>query len=291
MVYDGAAMDTRPRSTAAVPRRLRLAHGVAMPALGLGTWPLGDGEAERTVAAALAAGYRLVDTAEAYGNERGVGRGLRAGGVDRDQVFVTTKLDREHHGREAVKRACAASARRLGIERLDLLLIHWPCPDQDRYVDAWRGMVDLLEAGDVRAIGVSNFKPAHLERLVAETGVVPHVNQVQLNPRVPRAAERALHSRYEVVTVSWSPIGKGGDLLAEPAIAEIAERHGRTPAQVVLRWHLQLGLVPIPKTATPHRLRENLAVFDFALDEAEMAALDTLDRGGEGAVDSDLFGH
>lgn len=277
--------------TAGPAPTVRLAHGLVMPALGLGTWPLGDGEAERTVAAALAAGYRLIDTAEAYGNERGVGRGIRASGVDRGKVFVATKLNREHHGREAVKRAAAASARRLGLDRLDLLLIHWPCPDQDRYVDAWRGMADLLAAGEVRAIGVSNFKPAHLECLVAETGVVPHVNQVQLNPRVPRAAERAAHAEHGVATVSWSPIGKGGDLLREPAIVEIAGRHGRTPAQVVLRWHLQLGLVPIPKTARRERLAENLAVFDFALADEEMAAIGGLDRGGEGAVDSDLFGH
>jgi 2,5-diketo-D-gluconate reductase A len=268
-----------------------LANGVAMPALGLGTWPLDNLEAEATVAAAIAAGYRLIDTAENYGNERGVGRAVRASGVGRDELFVTSKFDGRWHSVEGVRKAFARSARRLGLERIDLFLIHWPLPARGRYVDAWRGLIRLLEDGDVRAIGVSNFKPAHLERLLAATGVAPHVNQIQLNPWIVRAAERRFHAEHGIVTESWAPLGKGGDLLAEPAVVRAARRHGRTPAQVVLRWHLQLGLVAIPKTAHPRRLVENLAVFDFALDADEMAEITALDRGGVGVIDSDVFGH
>lgn len=268
-----------------------LANGVAMPALGLGTSPMDDRQTETMVAAAIRAGYRLIDTAENYGNERGVGRGIRTSGVDRDEVFVTTKFNERWHGEQEAQQAFANGAERLGLDRIDLLLIHWPVPAKDRYVDAWRGMIRLLEDGRVRAIGVSNFKPSHLDRLLDETGVAPHVNQVQLDPRIPRAEERSYHAAHGIVTESWSPIGKGGDLLAEPAIAETARRHAKTPAQVVLRWHVQQGLVPIPKTSKPERLTENLDVFDFELTSEDMDELGALDRRGEGAVDSDRFGH
>jgi 2,5-diketo-D-gluconate reductase A len=268
-----------------------LANGVAMPALGLGTSPMDDEEAEATVAAAIRAGYRLIDTAENYGNERGVGRGIRAGGIDRDEVFVTTKFNERWHGFDEAQQAFANSVERLGLERIDLLLIHWPNPKKDRYVDAWRGLVQLLEDGKVRAIGVSNFKPVHLDRLLGETGVAPHVNQVQLDPRIPRENERSHHAAHGIVTESWSPIGAGGDLLADATIGDVARAHGKTPAQVVLRWHVQLGLVPIPKTSKPERLAENIDVFDFELRSAEMDELAALDRHGQGAVDSDRFGH
>lgn len=270
---------------------ITLANGVQMPVLGLGTSPMGDREVERTVAAAIDVGYRLVDTAENYGNERGVGRGIRASGVDRDEMFVTTKFNKRWHGFEGVQQAFANGADRLGLERIDLLLIHWPNPAQDRYVDAWRGMVKLLEDGAVRAIGVSNFKPAHLDRLLHETGVAPHVNQIQLDPTIGRAEERSYHEDHGIATESWSPIGGGGGLLHDPVIVEIAERHGKTPAQIVLLWHLQLGLVAIPKTSKPERLRENLDVFDVELDATDMKRLAELDGHGEGAVDSDRFGH
>ena len=268
-----------------------LANGVAMPALGLGTSPMGDEEAEATVAAAIRAGYRLIDTAENYGNERGVGRGIRASGIDRDDVFVTTKFNERWHGFDEAQQAFANSVERLGLERIDLLLIHWPNPKKDRYVDAWRGLVQLLEDGKVRAIGVSNFKPVHLDRLLGETGVAPHVNQVQLDPRIPRENERSHHAAHGIVTESWSPIDAGGDLLADATIGDVARAHGKTPAQVVLRWHVQLGLVPIPKTSKPERLAENIDVFDFELRSAEMDELAALDRHGQGAVDSDRFGH
>lgn len=270
---------------------LALSSGPAIPVLGLGTYPLTDDEAERVVAQALEFGYRLVDTAENYRNEVGVGRGLRAGGVDRAELFVTTKFNAEWHGEELVARAFEASARRLGVDYVDLLLIHWPNPAQDRYVDAWRGMIALREAGLVRAIGVSNFKPTHLQRLLDETGVAPDVNQIELNPFVSRAELRAFGARHGIVTEAWSPIGKGGELLREPAVVGIAKRLGRTPAQVVLRWHVQLGNVAIPKTDSRERLRENLDVFGFELTEADMRALAALDRGEASAVDSDVFGH
>jgi len=268
-----------------------LANGIEMPALGLGTSPMGDGQAEATVAAALQAGYRLIDTAENYRNEAGVGRGIRASGVDRDEVFVTTKFNERWHGEAEAQEAFANSAARLGLEHIDLLLIHWPNPRKDRYVDAWRGLLKLLEDGKVRAIGVSNFKPAHLDRLLAETGVAPHVNQIELDPTHSRPEERAYHAAHGIVTESWSPIGAGGGLLADPTIAEVARRRSKTPAQIVLRWHVQLGLVAIPKTSKVERLAENKDVFDFELDEAEMNELASLDGGDDGVTDADRFGH
>src|SRR5690625_1168944 len=271
--------------------RLELLSGPEIPVLGLGTYPLDNNEAERVVARALEVGYRLIDTAENYRNEEGVGRALRASGVERAQVFITTKFNAEWHGEDLAARAFEASARRLGVDYIDLLLIHWPNPEQDRYVDAWRGLISLREAGLVRSIGVSNFKPAHLQRLLDETGGTPDVNQIQLNPLVSRAELREFGQRHGIVSEAYSPIGKGGELLEEPAILEIAERLGRTPAQVVLRWHVQLGNVAIPKTGNLERLRENLDVFDFELTDADMRASSALDRGEGSAVDSDEFGH
>ncbi len=268
-----------------------LGNGIEMPALGLGTSPMGDGQAEAIVAAALRAGYGLIDTAENYRNEAGVGRGIRASGVDRDEVFVTTKFNERWHGEAEAQQAFANSSERLGLDRIDLLLIHWPNPRKDRYVEAWRGLLRLLEDGKVRAIGVSNFKPAHLDRLLGETGVAPHVNQIELDPTHSRPEARAYHDAHGIVTESWSPIGAGGDLLADPTIVDVARRRSKTPAQIVLRWHVQLGLVPIPKTSKPERLAENRDVFDFELDEADMDELASLDGGDEGVTDADRFGH
>ena len=270
---------------------MKLSNGVEMPALGLGTWPMDDKEAESTIAAAIEAGYRLFDTAENYRNERGVGLGIKASGIDREEVFVTTKFNAKWHGFEEAQQAFALSAGLLGLEYIDLLLIHWPLPAQDRYVDAWRGMLKLLEDGKVRAIGGSNFKPAHIDRMIEATGVAPHVNQVQLNPWIPRAAERAYHREHGIVTEAWAPIAKGSQLFEEGAVVETAERHGRTPAQAILRWHVQQGILPIPKTSNPARMHENISVFDFELTAPEIAAISALDRHGEGAVDSDRMGH
>jgi 2,5-diketo-D-gluconate reductase A len=270
---------------------LKLANGIEMPALGLGTSPMGDRQAEEIVAAALRAGYRLIDTAENYRNEAGVGRGIRASGVDRDEVFVTTKFNERWHGEAEALQAFANSAERLGLDHIDLLLIHWPNPRKDRYVEAWRGLLRLLEDRKVRAIGVSNFKPAHLDRLLAETGVAPHVNQIELDPTHSRPEQRAYHAAHGIVTESWSPIGAGGDLLANAAIVDLARRRSKTPAQIVLRWHVQLGLVPIPKTSKPERLEENKDVFDFELSDEEMDELAALDGDGDEVTDSDRFGH
>ncbi len=262
-----------------------------MPQLGLGTWPMSTDEAELAVAQAIDVGYRLLDTAQAYGNEEGVGRGIRASGVAREELFVTTKLNGEWHGYTQAQDAFAQSARRLGLDYVDLYLIHWPLPARDRYVDAWRGLARLLEDGRVRAIGTSNFKPAHIDRLLEETGVVPDVNQIQLNPALARVPTRAYHASHGIVTQSWGPIAQGGELLDEPAITEIAQRHEKTPAQVVLRWHVELGLSAVPKSASPERMAANIDIFDFALTPAERAAISALDRGEGAAWDSDKMGH
>ncbi|NAS26343.1 aldo/keto reductase [Herbidospora sp. NEAU-GS84] len=263
-----------------------------MPRLGLGTWPMNDAQAERAVATAIEAGYRLIDTAEAYGNETGVGRGIKASGIAREELFVTTKFDRRWHGRDLVPQAYQASLDRLGLDYADLLLIHWPNPGHDRYVAAFEGLVDLLQDGRLPAIGTSNFKPAHLDRLITETGVVPDVNQIQLSPAVTRDEARAYHQSHGIVTESWSPLGgQGADVLNRPEIAAVAEEVGRTPAQVILRWNVELGLVTIPKSSSPERLRENLAVFDFSLTPQQIAAISALDQGESAAVDSDTFGH
>jgi 2,5-diketo-D-gluconate reductase A len=269
-----------------------LPHGAEIPRLGLGTWPMDDGEAESAIAVAIESGYRLIDTAENYGNERGVGRGLKASGVPREELFVTTKFNKRWHGVDLAAEAFERSADRLGVDYLDLLLIHWPNPQQDRYVEAWQGLARLLERGRVRAIGTSNFKPSHLERIITETGVTPDVNQVQLSPEVTRESTRAFHAQHGIVTESWSPIGgQGTGVLREPVVLELAERYGRTPAQMVLRWHIELGLVAIPKSSNPQRLRENLDIFDFALSPDDIAAISALDQGDAAGADSDTFGH
>jgi 2,5-diketo-D-gluconate reductase A len=267
-----------------------LLNGVQMPALGLGTWPMDDAEAAKAVASALRSGYRLVDTAENYGNETGVGEGIRSAGVPRDDVFVTTKFNSKWHSVAGVREAAEASLDRLGLDYLDLLLIHWPNPAQDRYVEAFEGLQRVLEAGLVRAIGVSNFKPAHLERLFA-AGFVPHVNQIQLDPQRPRADIVALNAAKGTVTESWSPIGRGDALLREPAIVAIADAHERTPAQVVLRWHVQHGFIPTPKSGNAERQRENLDVFGFELTTDQITALDALATPDAEIVDADSFGH
>lgn len=277
-------MNVKPAPT------VTLANGVRMPQLGLGTWPMNDAEAAVTVADALRMGYRLVDTAENYENERGVGEGIRNAGIDRGEVFVTTKFNRKWHGVEGARSACLASLERLGLDYIDLLLVHWPNPDQDRYVDAFAGLERLLAEGLVRAIGTSNFKPAHLQRLF-DQGMVPHVNQIQLDPYHLRDDLVAIHRARGIVTESWRPLGCGNAMLADPAITAIAARHGRTPAQVVLRWAVQQGFVTAPKSSNPARMAQNLDVFGFALADDEMAALSALNRPDPEMFDADSFGH
>jgi 2,5-diketo-D-gluconate reductase A len=266
-----------------------LSNGAAMPRLGLGTSPMNDADAERAVVQALELGYRLIDTAENYRNEVGVGRALKS--LPREEVFVTSKFNKRWHSVAGARTAFEASAEKLGVDYLDLLLVHWPNPDQDQYVEAWRGLIALREAGLVRAIGTSNFKPSHLRRLIGETGVAPEVNQIQLSPLWTKQENREFHAEHGIVTEAWSPIGKGGDLLAHPAIVEAARAHERTPAQIVLRWEVQLDVVPIPKSSDRTRLQQNLAVFDFELTDDELAKLSALDGSGSTPADSDRFGH
>lgn len=276
--------------TTSIPS-LPLTGGGSIPQLGLGTWPLDDDEVQRAVTAAAEIGYRHVDTAVKYGNETGVGRGLAASGLPREEWFVTTKLDGNYQGDDRAVDGLDGSLQRLGLDYVDLLLIHWPLPQRDQYVSTWETFIRLREAGKARAIGVSNFKPAHIDRLITETGVAPAVNQIQLSPAIPRREQRDYDAEHGIVTESWSPIGAGSELLAQPAITRIADRLGRTPAQVVLRWHVQNGLVAIPKSRDPERMAQNLAVFDFELDADDLAALDTLDQGPDAGVDSDRTGH
>jgi 2,5-diketo-D-gluconate reductase A len=249
-----------------------LNDGASMPQFGLGVWQTPDGEAPEVIRAAVAAGYRLVDTASIYGNEAGVGRGLQGA----DGVYLTTKVWNDRQGFDATLEAFDDSEARLG-RRINLYLIHWPRPDLDRYVDSWRALIRLKQEGRVDSIGVSNFNADHLERVIGETGVVPAVNQIELHPRFQQKALREAHARQGIVTESWSPLGRG-QLLDDPVIVRIASKHGRTPAQVVIRWHLDSGLVVIPKSANPGRIRENIAVFDFRLDPDDLAAIAGLDR-------------
>jgi diketogulonate reductase-like aldo/keto reductase len=248
-----------------------------MPQLGFGVWQVGDEEIVPAVQTALDAGYRSIDTAAVYGNEAGVGEAIRRSGIARDELFVTTKLWNPDHGRAA--EALDASLSRLGLDYVDLYLIHWPTPKQDRYVEAWQTMIGLRDAGKARSVGVSNFTKANLQRLFDETGVVPVVNQIELHPQLAQEELRAFHAEHRIVTESWSPLGQGKGLLEEPLLKELAEKHGKTPAQVVIRWHLDLGLVVIPKSVTPSRIRENLDVFDFHLDAEDLARIATLNAG------------
>jgi len=269
-----------------------LRNGLALPVIGLGTWPLRGDEAAAAVRTALESGYRLVDCAENYRNEDGVGQGLRDSGVPREEVVITTKFNKEWHSVDGVRQAWRASTERLGVEYLDVFMVHWPNPGQDRYVDAVRGLAALLEDGSIRAIGVSNFSPAHLRRVEEETGLVPDLNQIQLSPYASRREHRNYHREHGIVTESWSPIGGSSEgLRSDPVVAAIAQELGRTPTQVVLRWHVQTGLVAVPKSGNPGRIAENLDVFGFELTPEQMDRMDALDRGEVDVADPEAFGH
>ncbi|MFC9391447.1 aldo/keto reductase [Streptomyces venezuelae] len=265
-----------------------LHNGVEIPQLGFGVFQVPDADTTAAVSHALDAGYRSIDTAAVYGNEAGVGRALAASGIARDELFVTTKLWNADQGYDNTLRAFDDSLAKLGLLHVDLYLVHWPTPARDLYVDTWRAMEKLVADGRVRAAGVSNFQPAHLERLLDSSDLVPAVNQIELHPALQQRELRDLHAAHSIVTEAWSPLAQGA-VLADPAIGEIAARHGRSPAQVVLRWHLQLGNVVIPKSVTPARIRENIDVFDFALSDEEMSALAALDRGLRTGPDPDTL--
>jgi len=249
-----------------------LNDGASMPQFGLGVWQTPQDETAEVVRTALAAGYRAVDTAAIYGNEAGVGEGLKGA----EGVYLTTKLWNDRQGFDTTLRAFEESEQRLG-RRIDLYLIHWPRPDLDRYVDTWKALIRLKQDGRVGSIGVSNFNPDHLDRIIGETGVVPAVNQIELHPRFQQKALRAAHAKHGIVTESWSPLGRG-QLLDDPEIVRIAGKHGKTAAQVVIRWHLDNGLVVIPKSANAGRIAENIGVFDFRLDDEDLKAMAALDR-------------
>ncbi|WP_231511337.1 aldo/keto reductase [Arthrobacter sp. UNC362MFTsu5.1] len=258
-----------------------------MPRIGLGTWPMLDAECEQAVHCAVQAGYRLVDTAVQYRNEEAVGRGIRTAGVPREELFISSKFNKESHSVDGVRRAYDESLRKLGVDYLDMFMCHWPVPALGAYPEAWKGLVTLLREGAVKAIGVSNFKPDHLRKIIEATGVVPDVNQIQLSPTLARTQPRAVHRELGILTQSWSPIGRESGLRGNPVVVAIAGRLGRSPAQVLLRWHIQQDLVPIPQASDPAWLRENLSAFDFTLTAADMNDLARLDMGETAARDSD----
>jgi 2,5-diketo-D-gluconate reductase A len=267
---------------------LTLHDGVEMPQLGFGVFQIPPEETQERVEEALAAGYRHVDTAAAYRNEAGVGAAIAAGGVRREDVFVTTKLWNSEQGYDSTLRAFEKSIERLGTGHVDLYLIHWPLPRRDLFLDTWRAFERIKEEGGARSIGVSNFRVEDLERLEAEAEQRPTVNQIELHPRLQQAELRAWHGDHDVVTEAWSPLAQG-DLLEDQTIETIAAHHERTPAQVILRWHLQVGNVVIPKSVTPERIRENFELFDFALSEDDMAAIERLDAGERVGPDPGTF--
>lgn len=270
---------------------LQLNNGTSIPQIGLGTASLDDETVARVLVSAVEAGYRHIDTAFRYGNQRGVGQGIRDCGVTREALYVTTKLDGEHQGNDRAIAGLDECLRQLSLDYVDLLLIHWPLPARNEYLSTWKTFEKLVAAGKARSIGVSNFKPAHLEALLAEATIRPVANQIQLDPRITRADHVAYDNAHDIVTVAWSPLGQGKDLLKEPVLASIAAAHGKSPAQIVLRWNVELGLVAIPRSSNPQRLAENLNVFDFSLAPDEIAAISALDTGAEPRVDSDTIGH
>jgi 2,5-diketo-D-gluconate reductase A len=267
---------------------LALRDGVEIPQLGFGVFQVPPEQTRQAVEEALAVGYRHIDTAAAYGNEAGVGAAVEASGIAREDVFVTSKLWNTQQGYDSTLEACEKSLGRLGMDHLDLYLIHWPVPTEDRYLETWRAFERIQAEGRSRTIGVSNFRVEDLERLKAEADVLPTVNQIELHPRLQQAELRAWHADNGVATEAWSPLAQGA-LLDEETIEAIAADRDRTPAQVILRWHIQLGNVVIPKSVTPERIRENFELFDFELSEEEMDAIGRLDSGGRIGPDPASF--
>jgi diketogulonate reductase-like aldo/keto reductase len=255
---------------------IRLNDGQMMPQFGFGVWQVTNHEALSVVSEALEAGYRSIDTAAIYGNEEGVGEAIRASSIPRDELFITTKLWNNNHGYEAALTSFDQSLDRLKLDFVDLYLIHWPVAGSEAYLDAWRALIKLKEDGRAKSIGVSNFMVPHLKRLISETDVVPSVNQIELHPRFQQRELRVFHAGHGIATESWSPLGQG-TLIADETIAEIGNKYGKTPAQVILRWHLDNGLIAIPKSVTPSRIRENIDVFDFKLDADDLSVLEALD--------------
>lgn len=255
-----------------------LNNGVEMPQLGFGVWQVPDDEAEQAVATALESGYRSIDTAAIYGNEEGTGKAIATSGIPREELFVTTKLWNSDQGYDSTLRAFDTSLEKLGLDYLDLYLIHWPLPSRGKYIDTYKAFEKLYTDGRIKAIGVSNFYPEYLEQLIEATSVIPAVNQIELHPHLQQHATREYHAQQGIATEAWSPLGSGKGLLEVPAIVAIAQKHNRTPAQIVLRWHIQLGNVVIPKSVTPSRIKENIDLFDFSLDTEDIAAISALNE-------------
>lgn len=270
---------------------VRLNDGYSMPQVGLGTASLNDEKVAPVIVTAIEAGYRHIDTAFRYGNQRGVGKGIRDSGIAREELFVTTKLDGEFQGNDRAIAGLDECLSQLGLDYVDLMLIHWPLPQRDEYISTWKTFEKLVEAGKVRSIGVSNFKPAHLERLLGAASIPPVANQIQLNPRIIRSDHVAYDREHDIVTVAWSPLGQGSDLLKEETLVTIAAKYGKSPAQIVLRWDIDQGIVAIPRSSNPERLAQNLDIFDFTLTTDEVAAISALDTGAEKRADSDAGGH
>ncbi|MEU0806067.1 aldo/keto reductase [Streptomyces sp. NPDC005970] len=268
---------------------ITLSNGVRMPQLGFGVWQVPDDEAAVAVSTALEAGYRSIDTAAIYGNEEGTGRAIAESGIARDELFVTTKLWNADQGYDSTLRAFDASLSKLGLDHVDLYLIHWPLPAVDKYVDSWKAIEKIHAEGRARAIGLSNFHPSHIQRLLSETEVAPVIDQVELHPQLQQSELRAFNARHNIATEAWSPLGQGKGLLEDARLAAIAEKHGKSPAQVVLRWHLDLGNVVIPKSVTPSRIHENIDVFDFELDAQDLAAINGMDSGNRLGPDPETF--
>jgi diketogulonate reductase-like aldo/keto reductase len=268
-----------------MPGTYTLNDGTTVPAVGFGTHALTGDDGIEAMVSALDAGYRLLDTAVNYGNEEEVGEAIRRSGIPREEILVTSKIPGRHHGYDDAVASTKESLGRLGLDHLDIHLIHWPNPSVDEYVEAWSALVDLQKQGLVRSVGVSNFTEQHLRRIIEETGVTPALNQIELHPYFPQPQMREVHERLGIRTEAWSPLGKRQAPFGEAPVAEAAHRHGVTPGQVILRWHLQLGTLPIPKSATPERQRQNRDLDGFELSEDEMAAITGLAR-----PDGRLFG-
>lgn len=284
------------------PARVALSDGNSIPQLGFGTWQIATADCPVVVGEALAAGYRSIDTAQGYGNEDGIGFAMRESGVPRTELFVTSKLRTSAHARDAALKSFDETLKKLGLERLDLFLIHWPVPEQDKYVEAWQALIELQQQGRVTSIGVSNFGRDHIDRLIAETGISPVVNQIELHPCFQQWPLRGYHKRRNIQIVSWSPLGPGTgntlwwhqfgkadrpSLFDDPTIRGIAEKYQKTPAQVIIRWHLDDGLVLNPKSTRPERIRENFAVFDFALEAEDRYRIEALDNEDTGRIGGD----
>jgi 2,5-diketo-D-gluconate reductase A len=259
-----------------MPRHIQLNDGASIPQLGLGVWQVDAGITAKVVGWGIKAGYRLIDTAEGYNNEEGVGEAIRAAEVARGELFITSKLRNGTHQRDLALRAFDDTMRKLGIDQLDLFLIHWPVPSQGKYVEAWKTLVELRDAGRIRSIGVSNFNPDHLERIIGETGVTPAVNQLELHPRLQQRELRAFHASHGIQTESWSPLGSGR-LLSDPTIERIARKHNKSAAQTMIRWHLQEGMIVIPKSVHEDRIAANFDVFDFELDAEDLETISRMD--------------